>query len=45
MYKVGIGYTAKGRERWKKFTTIEEANAFCQKVFAASSIVLTIIKE
>ena len=43
LYCVHIGYTPKGRDKWKKFKTLESANAFCSEVFQRLNIVLTII--
>jgi hypothetical protein len=45
MYKVHIGYTANGRDKWRKFDTQSEASEFCNRIFAASGIILTIIKN
>lgn len=44
MYKVGIGYTPKGNERWKKFDSIEAASSFCSEVFSRTGIILTIVR-
>lgn len=44
MFKVHIGYTRKGRDRWRRFETMAEAIAFCQRIFAATSVVLSIVK-
>lgn len=43
-YKVHIGYTRKGRYRWKFFDTIEEATALVSAVFQETKIVLAILK-
>lgn len=45
MFKVGIGYTAKGRERWKRFATEPEARKFCNDVHAKTGFILTIIED
>lgn len=45
MYKVHIGYTIKGNDRWKKFPTLKKANEFCNQVFAKTKIILTIVKS
>ena len=45
MYKVHIGYTRAGRDRWKRFPTLESANAFCEKVRAVTGTILTIIAD
>ena len=44
MYKVGIGYTKTGRERWRKFDNFDDAQAFCSEVHRQTRVVLTIIK-
>lgn len=44
-FKVGIGYTPKGRTQWKKFQSMESAAAFCSKVFNRTKIVLTIVGD
>lgn len=43
MFKVHIGYTSKGNDRWRKFDTLESANAFCERVRAASGLILSIV--
>jgi hypothetical protein len=40
MYRVHIGYTPKGRDRWKYFETFDQASAFCNEVFIKTRIVL-----
>lgn len=45
MYKVHIGYTKTGRDRWVKFASLAAANEFCEKVRQETRIILTIIKE
>jgi hypothetical protein len=42
MYKVHIGYTKAGRDKWRKFETLATANAFCSEVFEKTGIVLSI---
>ena len=44
MYRVHIGYTATGRNKWRKFDTLDKAKQYCQGYFESSGIVLTIIK-
>lgn len=43
MYRVHVGYTRSGRDRWIKFDTLEKANAFCNEVMFATGTVLTVI--
>lgn len=45
MFKVHIGYTPKGRDRWKRFATFEAAQRLCSEVFTVTGHVLTIIEE
>lgn len=42
-FKVHIGYTRSGRNRWRKFATLAEASRFCESVRTATGIILTII--
>lgn len=42
MFRVHIGYTRTGRNRWRRFATLEAATAFCQAVHKATRIVLAI---
>lgn len=44
-YRVHVGYTRQGRNRWRRFATLAEASAFCQTVFRRTRIVLTIEAE
>jgi hypothetical protein len=44
MYKVGIGYTQTGREKWRKFDNFDDAQSFCSEVHQKTGIILTIIK-
>ena len=44
-YKVHVGYTAKGNDRWKKFESFEQAQALCNDVAKRTGIILTIVKE
>lgn len=44
MYKVHIGYTPKGRDKWRKFPDMDSAVKFCGEVFKRCNIVLTIVK-
>jgi hypothetical protein len=45
MFKVHVGYTKTGKNRWIRFATVEKAQAFCSEVFEKLNIVLLIIKE
>ena len=45
MYKVHIGYAKTGRDRWRRFQTIEAATAFCSDVFRRKNIVLAIVTD
>jgi hypothetical protein len=42
-YKVHIGFTVTGRNRWRKFATLEGASMFCGRIWRESGIVLSII--
>lgn len=42
MYRVHIGWTSTGRDRWRYFDTMEEARAACAAVFERTRVVLTI---
>lgn len=44
MYKVHVGYTPKGRDRWKRFAGFDAAQKFCSEVFTKTGIVLAIIE-
>lgn len=44
MYRVHIGYTAKGHAQWRKFETLEQAKQYCEGYFQSSGIILTIIE-
>lgn len=44
MFKVHIGYTPKGRDRWKRFATFEAAQRLCSEVFTKTGVVLAIIE-
>ncbi len=44
MFKVHIGYTLTGRNRWRKFSTLADASAFCSQVFTRTGIVLSIVE-
>lgn len=45
MFNVHIGYTTKGNDRWKRFETLDKARIYCEQVFQACGIVLTIVKK
>lgn len=42
-YKVHIGYTSKGNDKWRKFGTMEAASSFCNEVFSRTKVVLSIV--
>jgi len=42
-YRVHLGYTAAGRNRWAYFDTIEDANAYCELVRARRGIILSVV--
>ena len=44
-YKVHTGYTPSGRDKWKRFDTLQNATLFCSEVFNRCGIVLTIVKR
>ena len=44
-FKVHIGYTATGRNRWRRYATLAEAARFCGAVFSDTGIVLTIVED
>jgi hypothetical protein len=44
LFRVHIGYTRSGRDRWRKFVTLTEASAFCNRVFHLKGVVLSITK-
>lgn len=44
MFKVHVGYTSKGRDRWKRFATFEAAQRLCSEVFTKTGVVLAIIE-
>lgn len=41
-YRVHIGYTRTGRDRWRKFATLADASRFCEAVWQATGIILSI---
>jgi hypothetical protein len=43
-FKVHIGYTDTGRNRWRTFADLNAANTFCEQVRRATQIVLTVIE-
>lgn len=45
MYKVHVGYTQRGKDKWRRFKTIEDAKAFCEKVYTLTGVILSIIVE
>ena len=44
MFKVHVGYTHTGRNRWRRFATIADASQFCEHVRQATGIILAIVK-
>lgn len=44
-WNVHIGYTDKGRDKWKKFSTLESAQVFCNEVHEKTGKILTIIRK
>lgn len=44
MFKVHVGYTKTGSDRWKRYATLAEASAACEAVRKKTGIILTIIK-
>ena len=45
MFKVHIGYTLVGRNRWKRFYTVDAANRFCEAVRQRTGVILTVIQD
>lgn len=43
MYKVHIGYTAIGRNKYRKFSTLQAAIEYCDSVFLKTGVVLSIV--
>jgi hypothetical protein len=43
-FRVHIGCTAKGRDRWRYYGTLEAATAAVSAVFAKTGIVLSIVR-
>lgn len=41
-YRVHIGFTRTGKDRWMRFATLDEAKAFCEQVFAKCNTILTV---
>ena len=44
-YRVHVGYTSNGRNRWRRFATLAAAQDFCNYVCERTRIVLTIEQE
>lgn len=44
MFRVHIGYTITGRNRWRKFATLAEASTYCDRVFRRRGVVLSIVR-
>jgi hypothetical protein len=42
MFRVHVGYTGTGRDRWRVFDSLKDAKEFCERVFARTGTVLTI---
>ena len=45
MFKVHLGYTATGRNRYARFFTLARAARFADEVFKATGIVLSIVED
>jgi hypothetical protein len=45
MFAVHVGFTATGRNRWRRFSTLAAATAFVNRVFATTGTVLTIVTD
>jgi len=45
MYRVHVGYTCTGRDRWRRFADLESAKEFCALIFQATRIVLCIERD
>jgi hypothetical protein len=41
-YRVHIGYTRRGADRWRYFQTLEAASKACNAVFQQTGIILTV---
>jgi hypothetical protein len=41
-FKVHVGYTATGRNRWRRFETLALASAFCEAVHRETGVFLSI---
>jgi hypothetical protein len=44
-FRVHVGYTSAGNDRWRYFWTLEDANEFCNRVIDRTKIVLAIEKK
>lgn len=44
-YKVHVGYSASGRDRWRHFESYEAARDFCQEAFERTGKILAIHKD
>lgn len=42
-YRVHVGYTRAGRNRWRRFPTLARASQFCEAVRLRTGIILTIL--
>jgi hypothetical protein len=41
-YRVHVGYTARGRDRWRYFATLAEASAFAGTIFTKTGVVVAV---
>jgi hypothetical protein len=41
-YRVHLGYTRTGRNRWSYFLTVEEAMAFANDIFHRTGVVVSV---
>lgn len=44
-YKVHIGSTRGGRERWRVFATFADAVTFCDRVHRQTGVILSIVRK
>jgi hypothetical protein len=43
MFKVHIGYTVTGRNRWRRFATVADATTYVNAVWARTGVILSIV--
>ena len=41
-YRVHVGYTARGRDKWRRFSTEESARSFAEKLFQATGVIVAV---